>query len=300
MAWIGKFLGGTFGFMFGGPLGMVAGIAFGHLFDKADDFGKHDQNDSKNEQSGYRWWEDEQFRSSYQQQQQRYQQQSRTAEWKPFSETDDEPHEKLKITQKQLLFFTGTFSMIYCVASADGSVTQDEIVTIERDIITGRLKFSTQEGRLAMKFFRAAQENNSTIDAYAKQFYEVFSSSPALLQLMVDFLYQVRAVDKDASGKKEQMIRQVASIFALSDDVVLSISRKYDSPLSEVPYATLRLTSSATQDEVKRAYRKLCVEFHPDTLASQGLGSEFKKVAEELFGEINTAYTTIKQQRGWQ
>lgn len=307
MAWLGKLLGGTFGLFFGGPLGMVAGIAFGHLFDAAEERGKYDEDDAEDQEKRRRAYDEWSRRQQQWQREQQgyYRQEQRQASrpdasFKTFEEQHVESEGKLKITQKQLLYYTGTFSMIYCVAAVDGSVTKNEIVAIERDIITERLQFTLQEGKVAMKFFHAAEESKETIDAYAKQFYQVFSSSPALLQLMVDFLYQVRAVDGDASGRKEMMIRQVARIFQIPDSVVSAIKRKYGSSVStDRLFATLYLPSTATAEETKKAWRKLCAEFHPDTLASQGLGSEFKKVAESQFANINNAYDAIKSLKGW-
>jgi DnaJ like chaperone protein len=65
----------------------------------------------------------------------------------------------------------------------------------------------------------------------------------------------------------------------------------------EQAYATLGLSSSASNDEVKRAYRKLSMEYHPDTLISKGLGEEFLKAATEKFRAIQEAYDQIKRDR---
>ena len=63
------------------------------------------------------------------------------------------------------------------------------------------------------------------------------------------------------------------------------------------PYEVLGLTQKATGEEVKKAYRKLTRENHPDTLIAQGMPQEFVEVANEKMAKINTAYASIKKQR---
>ena len=62
-------------------------------------------------------------------------------------------------------------------------------------------------------------------------------------------------------------------------------------------YATLGLAKDATVEEIKKAYRKLSIEFHPDTVSSKGLPEEFTKFATEKFREIQSAYEAIKKER---
>ena len=63
-------------------------------------------------------------------------------------------------------------------------------------------------------------------------------------------------------------------------------------------YAQLGLESGATDAEVKKAYRKLVSEYHPDKIISKGLPEDFIKFAEEKFREINEAYEAIKKAKG--
>jgi DnaJ like chaperone protein len=62
-------------------------------------------------------------------------------------------------------------------------------------------------------------------------------------------------------------------------------------------YAVLGLSKDATESEIKKAYRKLSIEYHPDTIASKGLPEEFSKMATQKFREIQTAYEKIKKER---
>ena len=64
-------------------------------------------------------------------------------------------------------------------------------------------------------------------------------------------------------------------------------------------YAQLGLTGKASDSEVKKAYRKLVSQYHPDKLVSRGLPEEMMDIAKTRVREINTAYDQIKQARGF-
>lgn len=62
-------------------------------------------------------------------------------------------------------------------------------------------------------------------------------------------------------------------------------------------YAVLGVSQSATDDEIKKAYRKLILEYHPDKVAAKGLGDEWKDFASKKFREVQEAYETICKER---
>ena len=66
----------------------------------------------------------------------------------------------------------------------------------------------------------------------------------------------------------------------------------------DAAYATLGIDPSASDIEVKKAYRKLAKEYHPDVLASKGMSDDFKKFAEDKMKAINTAYAAVEVARG--
>jgi DnaJ like chaperone protein len=62
-------------------------------------------------------------------------------------------------------------------------------------------------------------------------------------------------------------------------------------------FTILDVATTATEEEVKKAYRKMAMRFHPDKL--QGLGEDEKKAAEEKFVRVQKAYENIKRRKGW-
>ena len=95
------------------------------------------------------------------------------------------------------------------------------------------------------------------------------------------------------------MLNYAAKRFAIPDSIIQALRRKYGmtSGGTSRAYAVLGLTESATEAEIKKAYRRLILEYHPDTVAQKG-GPEFKEYATKKFVEIQQAYEEICKQRG--
>lgn len=257
MGWIGKLIGGAVGWAIGGPLGMVAGIAFGNLFDRAGQFSG---------QSG----ESDQYGSS-----------------RRFS-----PEQ-----QSQMVFFVGAFSMLAKIAIADGKLLPEEQRKVE-EFIRRDLKLDAQSRDAAMRVFNAALTNEGTFEQFALQFYQNFSHEPSLLELMIDILVRVAAADGSVNEAEDRLISLAARIFRISDPLLASIRQRYTGASTpSKAYAVLGLQPTASVEEIKRSYRKLSIEFHPDTVASKGLPEEFTKFATEKFREIREAYDTLKKER---
>ena len=113
------------------------------------------------------------------------------------------------------------------------------------------------------------------------------------------YLTQIAAADGDFSPSERSVLEAVAGAMRLTRPDTQSILAMYDKQASsgtDAAYAILEISPSATDDEVKSAYRRMAMKHHPDKVAS--LGPEVQKAAEEKFRKIQEAYETIKRQRG--
>jgi DnaJ like chaperone protein len=95
---------------------------------------------------------------------------------------------------------------------------------------------------------------------------------------------------------EEQILRAAPAMLGLHGDIYDTIKRQFVSDLSH-HYAMLGLQNGADMNEVKKAYRKLVSEYHPDKVIAKGLPEDFIKFAEEKFRDINEAYEAIKKAR---
>lgn len=260
MSWLGKMIGGTIGFALGGPIGAVAGAAFGHTFvDKK---------------------EDEYLRSI------------------PGQGPGQGPGAGLSSTEEsQLVFFTAAFSMLAKISKADGRVSEKEIQAIERFMVQD-LQLDQAGRETAKNIFRQAVSSPNTFEAFAEQFYLVFRHQPRILELMMDVLLRVSAADGRISDAEEAMLLSAVRIFSFSQTDYDRLRDKYI-PRADPSYAVLKCDPAATNEEIKKQYRALVQEYHPDKIEAKGLPEEFIKFANDKFSEIQKAYEQIRKERGF-
>lgn len=196
-------------------------------------------------------------------------------------------------------FFVGMFSMLAKLASADGQVPE----SVKRRLnlfMLNDLHLDNDSYNYAVKIFNEALKDNNTFESLVDQFYLRFSSSPSLFRMTLDIFYSIAVTDGHFSKREEQMLDYAAKAFHIPEGIVDSIKRKYgvEKTSSSKAYAVLGLNENATEDEIKKAYRKLILEFHPDRVTASGAGEEFKEYATKRFREVQEAYETIKKERG--
>lgn len=195
----------------------------------------------------------------------------------------------------QMTFFVAAFSMLAKLVQADGRVTRDELATIER-FMQEDLRLSPYSQQVAIEIFNAAQTAPHTFDDFAVQFYEAFRQRPEILEFMVDVLMRVALADRDLSAAEEDLVRRAARIFGVPEPGYQNLKSRYLKTDDRV-YRILGVTPDAADEDIKRRYRTLVKEFHPDRIASKGLPDEFTAFAENKFREIQEAYDAIRKER---
>ena len=113
---------------------------------------------------------------------------------------------------------------------------------------------------------------------------------------LVHILFRISRADGVISDAEIQLIQQVATQLGISTPDYLSLRAMFVESVDS-DYKILDVTNSATEEEVKKAYRKLALRFHPDRL--QGLSDNEKKSAEDKFIRVQKAYENIKRKNGW-
>ena len=113
---------------------------------------------------------------------------------------------------------------------------------------------------------------------------------------MLDILFRVAQSDGILAPSEEALILSATQIFNFSTAQYNQIKSRYIDDLDKY-YAVLQCEPESTNEEVKRQYRKMVQEYHPDKIAAKGLPDEFTKFANDKFREIQEAYETIKKER---
>ena len=112
---------------------------------------------------------------------------------------------------------------------------------------------------------------------------------------LLHFLFGIAKADGQVTASEEEEIRKISSYLYINEYDYLSIKAMFYNEVDGA-YKMLEITKSATNDELKKAYRKMAKKYHPDKL--EGLGEEHKEGAKEKFQNIQAAYEQIKKERG--
>ena len=197
--------------------------------------------------------------------------------------------------EAQFTFFVAAFSMLAKLAKADGRISQAEIDTIEKFMVYD-LNLNPESKHLAINIFHTAVESPNSFEDFAQQFYSHFREHYQMLDLMIDILLRVSVADGALSPNEEKLILSAVSIFNFGDEKYKKLKSKYIQDIEKY-YAILGCDSRASNDHIKKQYRKLVSDYHPDKIASKGLPKEFTKFANDKFREIQQAYEIVKKER---
>lgn len=214
----------------------------------------------------------------------------------------------LQVAQSQMI--ESTFSIMGALCKADSVVTRDEINAVERVFVLFNL--GPEQKRKAKDAFNRGKQPDFDLDAAVDAFGAVTRGRGPVLQLFLQVQCMAIAADGSIHPKEHAMLVRIATRLGLSEADVLQLEallraatgHRGSAPGAPPPqdrladaYAALGITAEATGAEVKRAYRKLISQNHPDKLASRGLPESMRQVAEERSREINAAYDLIKDAR---
>ncbi|MCB1757779.1 MAG: co-chaperone DjlA [Gammaproteobacteria bacterium] len=276
MSWWGKLLGGSFGFMLGGPLGALIGAALGHNFDRGL------------RQLGY--------------------------EQDPESVRAD--NERV-----QLAFFTATFSVMGHVAKADGNVSKEEIRHAEA--VMSQMNLDAEKRRVAINLFNEGKKPAFDLEAVMEQFRREAGRKTNLLRVFMEIQIQAAYADGSMDMQERTVLLRVSKLLGFPEFVFRQLETFVRTSMGQgaryqqggsgggtdhrgrerltltEAFQILGVESSSSAAEVKRAYRRLISQHHPDKLVAKGLPEEMIKLANEKTAQIGKAYETIKSARGW-
>ena len=199
------------------------------------------------------------------------------------------------LERRQAIFFTAIFAMLGKMAKADGVVCKDELQVVEQ-FMSQNLQLDPQARKFAIGIFNEAKDSDASFEAYARQFGQVFFNEPQLRQMFYELLFTLAMADGVLHPEEDRLLKITPGLLNLPNDLYDMLHRRLVKDLAPL-YAMLGITGDATDSEVKKAYRKLATEYHPDKIIAQGLPDDFQKFAENKFKEINEAYEAIMASR---
>lgn len=212
----------------------------------------------------------------------------------------------LRIAQSQLI--ESTFAVMGAICKADKVVTRDEINAVEQ--VFRMFNLQGQQREQAKAAFTRGKQPAFDLDAAVDQFARISRGRGPLVQLFLQVQCMAVTADGVVDDAEHAMLLRIANRLGLSEADVAQLEallRASTGPSArggppsqsrlDDAYAALGVNSDASEAEIKRAYRKLISQSHPDKLASRGLPESMRAVAEERSRELNSAYDLIKKAR---
>ncbi|HEB55129.1 MAG TPA: co-chaperone DjlA [Gammaproteobacteria bacterium] len=264
MSWWGKIVGGAFGFMLGGPLGALLGAALGHQFDKGLNLA---------DMSG-----------------------------DVFAGVGNRE-------RVQTAFFTTLFSVMGHVAKADGRVTEDEIAMARH--LMQQMALDDAQRKLAIELFNKGKQADFDLDGVIHQFRQECHRRRTLMQMFMETLLHAAYADDVLDPAERRLLEHISDMLGFSRLFYQQMHARVQaqrhfhmggdaqSPEKRLQEAreVLGVSEDASDAEIKKAYRRLMNQHHPDKLVSKGLPEEMIKLATEKTQKIKAAYETIKKAR---
>jgi DnaJ like chaperone protein len=211
----------------------------------------------------------------------------------------------------QLEFFTTTFAVMGHLAKADGRVSKDEIAAARR--VMHRMKLSADQTRAAIKLFEQGKRPDFPLAGVLESFKRRCRGRRDLLYTFVEIQLQAALADGQLHPETRRVLWQVCGALDISGLELAqleALARAHSGPrggparpaapadrLGEA-YRVLGLEREASDAAVKKAYRRLMSQHHPDKLISKGLPAAMMDLARDKAREINIAYDLIKEARG--
>ncbi len=274
--WGGKIILGLLGMLVGGPVGLGIGLLIGHMLDRGAE---------------------------------------RVQSFNPFR-----PYGPGEQEAVQKALFDTVFSVMGHLAKADGRVSEDEIA--QARAVMDRMQLNDEQRREAIGLFNQGKSADFPLEATVEQFAVAVRHRKQLILVLLEILLQIALADGTLHKEEEAVLLKVAEGLGVPPQQFRQILNMLlaqaqfsagqgagqggqqrgagtSRPSLSQAYQVLGVSESASNQEIKKAYRKLMSEHHPDKLASRGVPEEMIRLATEKTAEISKAYEMLREQRGF-
>lgn len=183
--------------------------------------------------------------------------------------------------------------MIACIMKADGTAQKAELAVVKKFLVAN---FGEQGALEALQLLKKLLEQPINELEVARQINQHmnYSSKLQLVRLLFDIAYADGAVN----SAELNMIQRISVVFGLSQADFESLKAPFVKNVDQNwAYKALEIEPSVSVDEIKKAYRRMAMKYHPDKV--HNLGEDIRKSATEKFRAVNEAYEHLKKQRGF-
>jgi DnaJ like chaperone protein len=178
------------------------------------------------------------------------------------------------------------------MAKADGQVTRDE-VTAFREVFN--IAASDEEN--AAKVFNLARLDVAGFEEYARRIADMFEDEQSTLCDLMEGLFHIAMADGFYHTSENEFLKQVAHIFGLPEMEFRALRARFVPDAIPDPYTVLGVSPDATLEEIRKIWRNMVRETHPDRMIARGVPEEAIRMAEKRMVDINRAWEEITKVR---
>ena len=258
-----KWIGGAIGWSFGGPIGAIIGLAIGSFVDNMADAGNPLLGER---QSGRKRRDPYRRMPNYE-----------TRRRRPKTQSGD--------------FEVSLLILASIIIKADGKQDQRELDFVRQQF---RNMYGKDRANHAFELFKRITKQNISKRQVSLQIKQMMDH-PSRLQLL-HFLFGIAKADGHVTNAEIKEIYTISGYLGISNKDYESIKAMFYSS-SDNAYKILEIDKSVSDDEVKKAYRRMAKKYHPDRVGH--LGKEHQEGAEEKFRQVQEAYEHIQKERGF-
>jgi len=212
-----------------------------------------------------------------------------------------------QLQQAQGLFFKTVFNLLGHIAKADGHISEMEVKLTEAYM--DKMGLTAEHKREAIRLFKEGASADFNLQESLNAYRNIGARSPNLSQMLLVYLINLAMVDGALDAKEVELLQQVASGIGFSRTAFEQLIRMVGAQNSfasgqqtskndlALAYEALGVSAEASDADIKKAYRKLMSQYHPDKLMGQGLPEDMIKAATERSQEIQAAYDLITKSR---
>jgi DnaJ like chaperone protein len=198
-------------------------------------------------------------------------------------------------TRRRVAFSVAMIALSAKMAKADGIVTADEVAAFQQIFAIPQA-----EAHNVARFYNLAKRDVAGFEAYAERMAGLCGSGRrncALLEDILDGLFHIAKADGVLHDKEMAFLARIAEIFRIDQADFEQIVARHVRSEDFDPYRVLGIAADTDFANVKKRYRELVVENHPDRLSARGVPPEFITIANDRMVALNTAFEAIERER---
>ena len=190
--------------------------------------------------------------------------------------------------ERSIAFTIAVIALGAKMAKADGLVTRDE-VTAFREVF----HIPPEDEAAAARVFNLARQDVAGFEDYARRIARMFRQADGTLCDLIEGLFHIAVADGNYHPNENDFLARVAGIFGLTDRQFRGIRTRFVPDAEPDPYDVLGVDPSMPHEDIRKAWRHLVRDTHPDRMMARGLPEEAIRIAERRLVAINRAWEAI-------